>query len=788
MQRRDTGSGWMLVIALIAAALITGGFAGVFFGYQYYNGLCGTPCVDLGRLHGFDPEQGSILYDRDGNELGMLYRHHRRVIELSDMPQYLLQAFIDTEDRVFYEHEGMHYKRVVGAAVNNLVARRYAEGFSTITMQLARNLYPELLPATEKSPRRKLTEIRIARDIEREFGKNEILKAYLNTIYLGAGAYGVEAAAQTYFGKQASHLTLAEAALIAGLAKAPSDYNPYRNARKALERRNLVLRLMEKAGSISAEEASAARNEGVELAYTSVKEAHAAVQPPASHFIEEVRRVLDAQLGDLLYNGGLRIHTTLDTMAQSRVERVLRSQAAQIDSLAKLAARGDSAAPPIEGAMVVMDVNTGDVLAMVGGRDFMSSQFNRVTQARRQPGSVFKPFVYGAAIEAGCSPLDTVNNGYIKMLVGADEWAPTNFTSSEVEMGIAPITLHEALQFSENRATVRISQAVGVDSVVAFARRMGISTPLPHVPSVALGSANIRMLELLKSYSTFARDDGAHIEPRFVTRVEDAKGNVLIENKVRVDTVVSPAVTYVLRTILQDAVDNGTARSVRYAGYEGLAAGKTGTTDDAADVWFIGMTPHHVAGVWFGYDQPRSIRLPQRQATGGSLAAPVWAEVMKALTPQGVDSTQAFWSVPEGVDTLEMRVVIDALFEDAQVGSFLVQDDFAIADSNDTLSQLLGEDGKVAVASDSAHPTLHRQPRSICDVAFSPIFQDSLGVEYAWSYTLSQNHMLDSTKVALYPTLVDSIISTKSSAEPFVGDEMAEPTSILGGSASPNYN
>lgn len=764
----------MVTVAVVIATIITGTIATVFVGHQYYNNLCGIPCVSLERLHKFAPEQGSILYDRHGNELGLLYRHHRRVIELSNMPQYLIQAFIDTEDRIFYEHKGVHYKRVLGAALNNLLERRYAEGFSTITMQLARNLYPELLPATEKSLRRKFMEVRIAKDIEREFSKKEILKTYLNAIYLGAGAYGVEAAAQIYFGKPASQLTLAEAALIAGLAKAPSEYNPYNNPQKAIERRNTVLRLMEQTGSISAEEAQGARQESLTLAYRSIEEAHAAVRVPASHFIEEVRRSLDAQLGDILYNGGLRIYTTLDPLIQSQVEDAVRTQAANIDNAVARAAQNDTVMHQIEGAMIVMDASTGDVLAMVGGRDFMNSQFNRATQARRQPGSAFKPFVYGAAIEAECSPLDTVNNGYLQMFVGADAWAPNNFTKTEIERGIEPITLREALRSSQNRATVRISEAVGLDSVIAFARRLGISSPLPRVPSVALGSASVKMLELIEAYSALAREDGAKVKPRFITHVEDGQGKVLVKNAVDADTVVSPAVTYILRAILQDAVDNGTGRPVRQAGYFGPAAGKTGTTNNAADVWFIGVTPQYVAGVWFGYDQPMLIDIGERPATGGNLAAPVWAEVIKAIQPPNPDSTQTYWLLPEGVDTVEMKITLDSPMGH-ETGSFLAQDTtnapYAILDhqSND----------EIAIESvDSVTVISRRQPRSICDIVFSQPRLDSLGNEFVWVHTLRRSGVVDSIKVDMFPAIIDSTNATQPQAISTIGDEMAEPPSI----------
>jgi membrane carboxypeptidase/penicillin-binding protein len=384
-----------------------------------WNRACAGGCPTADQIADFAPQQASILYDTDGRVLGMFYRERRQLISVEDLPRHVTMAFVSIEDRRFYDHEGVDFVRLVGAIRDNVFSGFGASGASTISMQLARNLFPEQLPRGEKTFRRKIAEARLALTMERRFAKDEILELYLNHIYLGAGAYGLEAAARTYFDKPAAELTITEAATLAGLPQAPSGYNPRRNPQAAHGRRNIVLDWMVQTGTITPEEGRAA------------KEAPLGLAPPsgvvrAPYFVEHIRRELEDQLGELLYTGGLRIYTTVVAELQEEAETALEEHLRQIEGGTYGAFRHPSYArfseqhaedptaishtPYLQGAVVVMEPHTGNVLAMVGGRNFNHSQFNRATQALRQPGSAFKPYVFAAALEAGRSPLYQVSD------------------------------------------------------------------------------------------------------------------------------------------------------------------------------------------------------------------------------------------------------------------------------------------------------------------------------------------------------------------------------------------
>lgn len=643
-RRKKSGRGCLPHLVGIAFfCFLSGGAAGTIWLYREYQGICTSPCVDLARLEDYRPEEGSTVFDRNGTEIGILYKTNRRVIPLRQMPPHLPSAFIAVEDRRFYEHDGIDVRRVFGALAANIQRGRVVEGFSTITMQLARNAFPEDLPYTNRTLARKLKEVRTAREIERRFTKDEILYYYLNTIYLGAGAYGVEAAARAYFGKSAAQLEPEESAMLAAIPKNPSRYDPYRNPLDALRRRNLVLRIMLETGAIDSATYVRAVDRPIRLAYNSAEEAMRAINK-APYFIEEIRKSLQPHFGDALYSSGLRIHTTLDASLQAYAEQALEAQLSLIEEGAygRFAGRTryerpdrpaprDNSTPYLQGALVLMDIRNGDVLALVGGRDFADSKFNRATQARRQAGSAFKPIVYATAIELGVSPLDSINDGRLVLRESNGElWMPRNFGDDPMPE-IDWISVGEALRRSKNRASIRLAMLSGLDRVSAMAKRLGLSGEFPTYPSIALGVESVTLLELVSAYSAFGRIDGNRVMPRFIHRITTRDGRVIWEQPAQSRSAVGPEVAFVMREMLRDVIENGTGRTVRIRGYDGPAAGKTGTTNDAADLWFVGFTPRYVAGIWIGFDTPRPV-LNGTAASGGTLAAPVWAEVIKHVT------------------------------------------------------------------------------------------------------------------------------------------------------------
>jgi penicillin-binding protein 1A len=621
-----------------------------------WNRACAGGCPTADQIADFSPQQASILYDSDGEVLGMFYRERRQIISVEDLPRHVPMAFVSIEDRRFYDHEGVDYWRLLGAVRDNIFSGFGASGASTIPMQLARNLFPQQLPRGEKTFRRKIAEARLALIMERRFTKDEILELYLNHIYLGAGAYGLEAAARTYFDKPAAELTIPEAATLAGLPQAPSSYNPRRNPRAAEGRRNVVLDWMIQTGAATPEEGAAAKQAPLGLA------------PPsgvmrAPYFVEHIRRELEDQLGELLYTGGLRIHTTIDADLQEEAERALEEHLRQVEGgsygsfrhtsyerFAEEHADDPSAitsTPYLQGTVVVMEPHSGNVLAMVGGRDFRHSQFNRATQALRQPGSAFKPFVYAAALEAGRSPLYQVSDAplFVQQADGST-WAPRNYSG---DYG-GDTTLREALRQSRNMVAIRLGQEVGVDAVRNVARRAGLETEIPGYPSVFIGAAGVYPVDLIASYSAFA-NGGLRVEPRYIRRIDDHDGRVLWEPGEPPIPTFDPAVSWILTDMLREVVDRGTGYNVRNPAignvpYTIPAAGKTGTTNGNTDVWFVGYTPDLVAGVWLGLDQPRTIT---SGATGGGFAVPVWARVVRKYYEDREPPTP--WERPDNVVT-----------------------------------------------------------------------------------------------------------------------------------------
>ena len=611
-------------------------------------GIAGCPDVDM--LRGYMPDEASVVLDRNGDEVAKLFVERRVVIGYDSLPEHVGNAFVAIEDRRFWDHGGVDWRRVIGAGLKNVKSGGVEEGASTITMQLARNVYPDAFPASEKTLTRKLGEARIAREIESRYSKEEILELYLNQIYFGEGAYGIEAASQEYYGKSATELTLPEAATLAALPRAPSRLNPRANADAAQEGREAVLERMAAQGMITEAERSAAAEEELRL-----RRGDRDIDEVAPYFVEAVRRRLEEQLGDAIYTRGYRIHTTLDLGAQKALEEELARQARAIESGqfggyphdTYAGVHGDSTTvladgtPYLQTAGVFMEAQTGNVIALVGGRSYDDSKFNRATQAQRQPGSAFKPVVYATALSSGYSPSYQLIDRPISLAIDNNRtWEPTNYDGSY--SGV--VTLREALVHSKNVPTVRLAGEVGLGRVVGMAEQLGFGR-VPSNPAVVLGTFEVTPTQLASAFSTFATL-GQRSAPRFVLRVVDRDGQVVYAEEPSVQRVLDPAVAFLTTNILQDVVNRGTGAGVRGVGFRGAAAGKTGTTQDAADVWFVGYTPNIVGVVWYGMDKRQRIL---RGATGGEIAAPVWGRVMRRL-----GATSEGWQAPSGV---EMRQV-----------------------------------------------------------------------------------------------------------------------------------
>jgi 1A family penicillin-binding protein len=600
-------------------------------------GTCGFyGCPSASQIQAFRPSEGSQILDRHGARIGRLTYVRRINVPLDRVPPHLRAAFIATEDRRFYHHGGVDWRSVGRAIFRNLSAFSFQEGFSTITMQVARNAFlPHL--SGERSLGRKLIELELARRLEASLTKQQILETYLNVIYLGNGTYGVEAASRDLFGKSVSRLSLAEAATLAGLAKGPSLYAPRRHRARAMARRNLVLSLMVREGYTTSPRARLAQAQPLWVA-------PAEWRPPQgrSYALDPVRATVDSVLGDAAATAGdLVVYTTLDATAQRAAERAVRIQAAAIQGRA---ARPRARAY-VEGAVVALDPRTGAIRALVGGRESVQRGFNRALDARRQPGSAFKPFVYAAALSAGYTPASVIDDSPVAVEDRGRIWRPENFGG---EYG-GPLTLRRALTRSANAATVRLSQAIGEKRVVAQAHRSGIRSRMNPVPALALGALEVTPIELVTAYAPFA-NGGLGVRPYLVTRIEAGDGSVLWRApRPKPSRVLGAAEAFQVTSMLRSVVDDGTGRVVRELGVRGPVAGKTGTTNNGTDVWFIGYTPTLVAGVWFGYDSPRPIG---PNASGGRLAAPAWA--MFYLNGWRERSPAGAWDPPD--ELVERRI------------------------------------------------------------------------------------------------------------------------------------
>jgi penicillin-binding protein 1A len=584
-------------------------FIVVIYAGDIWLGTCGGDgCPSAADIRSFHPDEGGRVLDRAGNFVSRLAVVRRVNVPLAAVPVSVRQAFVATEDRRFYHHHGIDWRALARATVRNIRAGGVREGFSTITMQVVRNTFA-VRKYRGRSFRQKLIEMRLSRLLERNLSKDQILELYLNVIYLGNGVYGVEAASRDLFGKSVSDLSVPEGAVLAALPKGPSAYTPRRSPRRALARRNLVLGLMAREGYIA--ESAAKRYAAVPLRVA--KDEWRPDMSGDSYAIDAVRDIVDSVLtsGSLDVND-LTVYTTLDTRAQVAADRAVRRQAAVIQQ------ESDRRGPHVEGAMVALDPRTGDVRALVGGRRFERGGFDRALLAHRQPGSAFKPFVYATALAAGYTPASEVDDEPISVRIGRTVWSPKNYGG---EYG-GHVTFRRALMRSENAAAVRVSQMVGIPAIIATAHRDGIRSELPDVPSAALGALEVTPMELVTAYAPFA-NGGWRVTPRLVRRIQTADGQVLWSSDNQRVRVMDPRDAYQMTSMLQSVVNYGTGNVLRDLGVDGLVAGKTGTTNDGTDVWFMGYTPTLVAGFWFGYDTPRPIGY---NASGGRLAAPAWAD------------------------------------------------------------------------------------------------------------------------------------------------------------------
>ncbi|MCK5513171.1 MAG: PBP1A family penicillin-binding protein, partial [Deltaproteobacteria bacterium] len=569
---------------------------------------------DLPRLtsvEDYTPKTVTQVFSENGEIIAEFFVEKRYIIPIEEMPATLIRAFISSEDARFFEHQGIDLLSIFRALIKNIKSMDIVQGGSTITQQITKSL----LLSPEKSYTRKIKEAILARRIENSLSKRDILSIYLNQIYLGHRSYGVEAAALTYFGKHASELNLAESALLAGLPKAPSAYSPIRHPLKAQKRQRYVLQRMLQRGYITKGQAK----EAADMILNIVPPENKNIKV-APYFTEHLRQYLENTYGtDLLYGEGLKVYTPLNLLMQKSAQRAVESGLNDFET--REGSQKDESR--VQGALVAMEPRTGHVKALVGGVKFLENQFNRAIQARRQLGSAFKPIVYAAALDKDYVTTTIIIDSPLIFKIKSDMefWEPRNY---DLEFK-GPITLRKALAYSRNIITIKILQDIGIDYVINYAKRLGIDSPLNRDLSLALGSSGISLLEITRAYAVFA-NQGFKVEPIFITKVTDRNGTVLEENKPRLSQAISPQTSYIMTSLLKSVVEEGTGRKVK--ALHRPCAGKTGTTNDVRDAWFIGFTPHIIAGTWVGFDDEKPLG---KHETGAVAASPIWLKFMQEV-------------------------------------------------------------------------------------------------------------------------------------------------------------
>ncbi len=595
---------------------------------------------DIDELETRQPNRVTKVYSADGKYLDDFHIEKRELLKSYDeIPKSMKDALIAVEDKRFFEHWGVDLQRVVGAALSNVMSGNLTgQGASTLTQQLARNLYDkvgrqrssETLDLLTASYARKIREAITAVYIERLYTKQEILTMYLNTVFFGHDSWGLKSAARLYFDKTPKELNVEESATLAALLKAPNSYSPLRNRVASTKRRNTVLWLMKDNGTLTSMEYRALSAKPIVVREAKPTET-AGLAP---HFVEHVRKQLDEKYGSSLYTDGLRIHTTLDSRLQVIAERVYKTEIGkvQVDIDKYLAAQDSSEGLPdsalVQAAFIAMDPSNGRILAMIGGRDLGTGEskrgFNRATQAERQAGSSFKPFVYTAALDNGRFPTDEFEDNALTVPeLDGSIWDPENYDRKFKGM----MTLRDGFKHSRNLIAIKLAMEIHPRNIRDYARRMGITTEIRPFFAIAIGSSEVKLIDMVSAYSVFP-NQGIRVEPSAVTSIVDASESVIYEPTDSRREALRPSVAILMTDMMRSVVDEGTGGSLRWKwGFKPQAAGKTGTTNDYADAWFIGFTPHLVAGVWVGFDDPglSLARLP-----GSSAALPLWAQFMKA--------------------------------------------------------------------------------------------------------------------------------------------------------------
>lgn len=623
-------SRWVRRLLLIFLLLVLGSVAGSLLVVDRLS----RDLPSLDRLRNIQPSEKTVIFAANGDTLREFYTQNRTVVALEQIPHHLQDAVVSIEDRRFYQHYGIDLKRIVKIVLDNVLGRG-RPGASTLTMQLARNLFLTF----EKTLSRKAREMILAVQIEQIYTKDEILAMYLNQIYLGQGTYGVQSASRLFFGKDVWDLEPAESSMLAGIIQLPERYSPFNHLDAAYRRRATVLQSMVAAGKLTAAQAQTLQETPVEVAEPGSSRAEAEF---ADYFVEEVRRHLERTYGaDKLYTDGLRVWTTLVPRYQRWLEEAAEAHMIELETefgYEMTRARHDSLlaigeSPEkveyLQCAGLLQDVRTGAILAMMGGRDFADSEWNNAWQALRQPGSIFKPFVYLTALQQGYHAASILLDTPFVLDTGSSLWRPKNFSNRFR----GPVTLRYALSRSINAPTAKLYLDFGLEPVLQNLDRLGITSELPRVPALFLGAGELTLREVVGAYSTFA-NHGVRVDQHLVTRVETLDGEVLEQVRIRQHEVLDPAEAYMMTNLLETTLKEGTGRSAVWRGFRQSGAGKTGTTNESTNAWFCGFTPSFCAGVWVGFTDPMPMG---PNATGAHQALPIWARFMGQVTDEHGD-------------------------------------------------------------------------------------------------------------------------------------------------------
>jgi penicillin-binding protein 1A len=597
-----------IIVFLFSVCALLSLFLGVLL-----FGLDQLKIPDIRNVSNYQPSQTTLIFDRDGTVIDRLYKENRIVVPLDKMHPLIPKAFVAAEDGRFYEHPGLDFFSVLRALINNFRDGKKSQGGSTITQQVAKGL----LLTPEKTYLRKFKEAILAWRIDTLLSKDEIIYIYLNHIYLGEGAYGIEAAALTYFAKHATELSLAEIALLAGLPQAPSRYSPRDHWERAHTRQRYVLNRMAADGYITGRQAKAAYGVKSVIVKSATDDTG-----ENGYYLLEVRKRAEQMLGRSLESAGVRIHTNLDQKMQLEAQKAIRRGVKKV-LVRNQRQAGNKKAP--EGALITLDACSGQVRALVGGTDFRRTPFNRAVQARRPAGSVFKPLVYSAALENGWTAKSMIVDEPVS-ITGSDgqPWRPKNFSGKYH----GKVSLETALINSYNIPAIKVMQRIGIKPVHELARRSGISADMPPDLSLALGAVDVSLLEMSAAYEPYICD-GKYVQPTMISRITDRNGAPLHRFEPEQTTIMSRKNAIQMRSILERVITDGTGRKAQ--GMPGLAGGKTGTSDENRDAWFIGFHRQYITGVWVGHDRNESLG---QYENGGRTAAPIWLDYQKSVIGQ----------------------------------------------------------------------------------------------------------------------------------------------------------